>query len=76
MQVFVLCTVEIKHHNRVAFHKGHVYIATQKTGTPGTAPCSCMVELISDLESLETYPEAFFKSHFKVMCKERGEYEH
>jgi len=64
MQVFVLCTAEIKHHNQVAFHKGHVYIATQNPTAPN------YMKLISDLKSLENYPKAFFKNHFKVMCKE------
>jgi hypothetical protein len=60
MRTFVLCTVEVKHHNRVAFHKGHVYVAEQKTKN---------VEIMSDLDTLEIYPTHIFNCHFTTMMK-------
>lgn len=56
-ELFVLCIKEIRHHNKIAFRKGHVYICDYKV----------KFFLIGDDDSREIFPKDYFNLHFKVM---------
>lgn len=60
MRYFVLCVVAISLHGKIAFHRGHVYIAqTVDKGDNYSITC--------EFDTLEIFPKEYFESNFKVM---------
>jgi hypothetical protein len=57
-QLFVLCIKNIKHHDYIAFHKGHVYIANYANN---------IYVITSERGSDESFPKSYFEDNFMVM---------
>jgi hypothetical protein len=68
-QLFVLCTKEIKHHSKVAFHKGHVYVAdlTFSKSSLASPKANEIYSMSGEDNSQECFPKMYFKENFKVI---------
>jgi len=57
-KLFVLCTKDIKHHTKMAFRRGHVYIADMHGNN---------YSVVCDDDSRDSLPKEYFNRHFKVI---------
>jgi hypothetical protein len=62
MELFAVCTKQILHHGKIAFHKGHVYVTKELT-IKGIK----IYNMVSDQDSSESFPKEYFEENFKII---------